>query len=359
MAEHSEEEEEKSFKELGACHNLGWKTASKIQAEVIPHALEGRDIIGVAHTGSGKTGAFAIPILQALLASSKPSPADPTTLLLPALFACVLSPTRELAVQISQQFNALGAGIGAKCVALVGGIDKVRQSILLANRPNILVATPGRLLDHLSDTKVFSFHSLKCLVLDEADKLLNADFEKALDKLLGYISRERTYLFSATMSKKVSELQRACLKNPVKIEKRLDKELPKYPAQEEDVLLLLDRVTEAKRISRVRKKWEATRKEEAVMTRKTMMRIIIRVDAVVTQVNPTPTDYPTIQAALDAAAAARGTGTQFGIHVTAGTYKENVTVRSNNVTLVGDGIGKTIITGNRSAKGGFKTSDSA
>ncbi|VFQ63554.1 unnamed protein product [Cuscuta campestris] len=126
MAEHSEEEEEKSFKELGvcdqlveACHNLGWKTASKIQAE------------------------------------------------------------------------------------LVGGIDKVRQSILLANRPNILVATPGRLLDHLSDTEGFSLRGLKFLVLDEADKLLNADFEKALDKLLGYISpRERTYLFSATMSKK-------------------------------------------------------------------------------------------------------------------------------------------------------------
>ncbi|VFQ63555.1 unnamed protein product [Cuscuta campestris] len=86
----------------------------------------------------------------------------------------------------------------------------------------------------------------------------------------------------------------------------------------------------------------------------------IKVDAVVTQVNPTPNDFPTIQAALDAAASApRGTGTQFVIHVTAGKYQEYVTVKSNNVTIVGDGIGKTIITGNRSAKGGFKTSDSA
>lgn len=207
-------EEEKSFKELGvcdqlveACHNLGWKTASKIQAEAIPHALEGKDIIGLAQTGSGKTGAFAIPILQALLDSPQP------------FIACVLSPTRELAIQICQQFEALGAGIGVKCAALVGGLDQVQQGIILAKRPHILVATPGRLLDHLSNTKGFSLRAIKFLVLDEADKLLNEDFEKALNEILDNIPRERrTYLFSATMTKKVGKLQRACLKNPVKIE---------------------------------------------------------------------------------------------------------------------------------------------
>ncbi|CAH9140933.1 unnamed protein product [Cuscuta epithymum] len=220
MAEHVEEEmaehveEEKSFKELGvcdqlveACHNLGWKTASKIQAEAIPYALEGKDIIGLAQTGSGKTGAFAIPILQALLDAPQP------------FFACVLSPTRELAIQISQQFEALGAGFNVKCTALVGGLDQVQQSIALAKRPHILVATPGRLLDHLSNTKGFSLRALKFLVLDEADRLLNEDFEKALDDILNNIPRERrTYLFSATMTKKVGKLQRACLRNPVKIE---------------------------------------------------------------------------------------------------------------------------------------------
>ncbi|KAL5708203.1 RNA helicase [Ranunculus cassubicifolius] len=207
-------EEVKSFKELGlrdelieTCDNMGWKVPSKIQIEAIPHALEGKDLIGLAQTGSGKTGAFALPILHALLEHPQ------------AFFACVLSPTRELAIQINEQFEALGSGIGVKSVALVGGIDTVKQSIAIANRPHIVVATPGRLLDHLANTKGFSLKNLKYLVLDEADRLLNEDFEKSIDDLLKAIPRERrTYLFSATMTKKVRKLQRACLRNPVKIE---------------------------------------------------------------------------------------------------------------------------------------------
>ncbi|XP_058188166.1 DEAD-box ATP-dependent RNA helicase 10-like isoform X1 [Rhododendron vialii] len=212
MAE--EEEVVKSFKDLGlcdqlleACDNLGWKQPSKIQVEAIPHGLEGKDLIGLAQTGSGKTGAFALPILQALLEIPQ------------AFFACVLSPTRELAIQIAEQFEALGSGIGLKCAVLVGGVDHVQQSIALGKRPHIVVATPGRLEDHLSNTKGFSLRTLKYLVLDEADRLLNEDFEKAIDKILEAIPRERkTYLFSATMTKKVRKLQRACLRNPVKIE---------------------------------------------------------------------------------------------------------------------------------------------
>lgn len=203
-----------SFKGLGiceqlveACDNLGWKNPSKIQAEAIPHALQGKDLIGLAQTGSGKTGAFALPILQALLDSPQ------------AFFACVLSPTRELAIQIAEQFEALGSVIGVKCAVLVGGIDMVAQSIALAKRPHIVVATPGRLVDHLSNTKGFSLRTLKYLVLDEADRLLNEEFEKSVDEILNVIPRERkTYLFSATMTKKVNKLQRACLRNPVKIE---------------------------------------------------------------------------------------------------------------------------------------------
>ncbi|GMP83798.1 hypothetical protein CsSME_00037585 [Camellia sinensis var. sinensis] len=169
-----DKEEVKSFKDLGvcdqlieACDNLGWKHPSKIQAEAIPHALEGKDLIGLAQTGSGKTGAFALPILQALLETPQ------------AFFACVLSPTRELAIQIAEQFEALGSGIGVKCAVLVGGVDNVQQSIALGKRPHIVVATPGRLLDHLSNTKGFSLRTLKYLV---------------------------------------RKLQRACLRNPVKIE---------------------------------------------------------------------------------------------------------------------------------------------
>ncbi|XP_015881977.1 DEAD-box ATP-dependent RNA helicase 10 [Ziziphus jujuba] len=213
-SEENENEEVKTFEGLGvceqlvaACDKLGWKNPSRIQAEAIPHALEGKDLIGLAQTGSGKTGAFALPILQALLEAQHP------------FFACVLSPTRELAIQISEQFEALGSEIGLKCAVLVGGIDMGQQAINLAKRPHIIVATPGRLMDHLKNTKGFSLRTLKYLVLDEADRLLNEDFEKSLDEILNVIPRERkTYLFSATMTKKVRKLQRACLRNPVKIE---------------------------------------------------------------------------------------------------------------------------------------------
>ncbi|PON71063.1 DEAD-box ATP-dependent RNA helicase [Parasponia andersonii] len=213
MAEENEEVVT-TFKALGicdqlveACDKLGWKNPSKIQAEAIPHALDGKDLIGLAQTGSGKTGAFALPILQALLESPQ------------AFFACVLSPTRELAIQISEQFEALGSEIGVKCAVLVGGVDMVQQAINIAKRPHIIVGTPGRLMDHLTNTKGFSLRTLKYLVLDEADRLLNEEFEKTLDEILNVIPRDRkTYLFSATMTKKVKKLQRACLRNPVKIE---------------------------------------------------------------------------------------------------------------------------------------------
>ncbi|KAH8963448.1 hypothetical protein BDL97_04G011300 [Sphagnum fallax] len=209
-----EEKKPASFRSLGvcdqlaeACESLGWKTPTSIQVDAIPHAFKGHDLIGLAQTGSGKTAAFALPILQALL--EKPQ----------SLFACVLSPTRELAIQISEQFEALGSGIGVKCAVVVGGIDMMAQSIALARRPHIVVGTPGRLVDHLTNTKGFSLRTIKYLVLDEADRLLNMDFEQEIDEILKVIPKERhTYLFSATMTNKVAKLQRACLKNPVKVE---------------------------------------------------------------------------------------------------------------------------------------------
>ncbi|KAJ6995003.1 DEAD-box ATP-dependent RNA helicase 10-like [Populus alba x Populus x berolinensis] len=216
MAEETEEAV-KTFADLGiceplveACERLGWKNPTKIQVEAIPHALQGKDLIALAQTGSGKTAAFALPTLQALLQASVTS--------VPVFYACVLSPTRELAIQIAEQFEALGSDIGLRC-ALVGGVDMGLQTIALAKRPHIVVGTPGRLLDHLSNTKGFSLRTLKYLILDEADRLLNEEFEKSLDEILTVIPRDRkTYLFSATMTKKVRKLQRACLRNPVKIE---------------------------------------------------------------------------------------------------------------------------------------------
>jgi ATP-dependent RNA helicase DDX47/RRP3 len=185
---------------------LGYKAPTPIQAQSIPLALEGRDLIGLAETGSGKTAAFALPILQALL--DKPQP----------FFGLVLAPTRELASQISQAFEALGSLISVRCAVIVGGMDMVPQAIALGKKPHIIVATPGRLLDHLENTKGFSLRSLKYLVMDEADRLLDLDFGPILDKILKVLPRERrTYLFSATISSKVESLQRASLRDPLRV----------------------------------------------------------------------------------------------------------------------------------------------
>ncbi|GJJ75696.1 ATP-dependent RNA helicase DDX47/RRP3 [Entomortierella parvispora] len=203
-----------TFKDLGlmqplvdACQQLNFKAPTEIQRESIPWSLQGRDIIGLAQTGSGKTAAFALPILQALW--NNPSP----------MFACVMAPTRELAVQISETFESLGSTIGVRCVVIVGGMDMMAQSIALSKKPHIIVCTPGRLQDHLENTKGFSLRTLKYLVLDEADRLLDMDFGPIIDQILKVIPKERnTFLFSATMTTKVAKLQRASLNNPVKVE---------------------------------------------------------------------------------------------------------------------------------------------
>ncbi|KAG2078063.1 DEAD-domain-containing protein [Suillus decipiens] len=203
-----------TFKELGlidplleALDKINFTKPTEIQQRALPHALEGRDIIGVAETGSGKTAAFALPILQKLWDEPK------------GLFACILAPTRELAYQIAQQFESLGSAMGVRSLVLVGGMDRMQQAVGLAKRPHIIVATPGRLNDHLQNTKGFSLRSLKFLVMDEADRLLDMDFGPEIDQILKVIPKERTtYLFSATMTTKVAKLQRASLINPIRVE---------------------------------------------------------------------------------------------------------------------------------------------
>lgn len=202
----------RTFQDLGvieplcdACNALGYKAPTPIQAQSIPPALEGRDLIGLAETGSGKTAAYVLPILQALM--NKPQP----------LHSLILAPTRELAHQIAEVVEALGAMISVRCAVLIGGMDMVSQAIALGKKPHVLVATPGRLLDHLENTKGFSLRQLECLVMDEADKLLDFDFGPLLDKILKILPRRRTSLFSATMSGKVEALQRASLSNPLRV----------------------------------------------------------------------------------------------------------------------------------------------
>ncbi|KAL0129259.1 hypothetical protein PUN28_004158 [Cardiocondyla obscurior] len=206
--------EKVTWKDLGlvdtlckTCIDLKWTEPTRIQREAIPLTLQGKDVIGLAETGSGKTAAFALPILQALLENPQ------------RYFALILTPTRELAFQISEQFDALGSSIGVKTVVLVGGMDMHAQGMILEKKPHIIIATPGRLVDHLENTKGFNLRQLKFLVMDEADRILNMDFEVEVDKILRVIPRERrTLLFSATMTKKVQKLQRASLRNPVKVE---------------------------------------------------------------------------------------------------------------------------------------------
>ena len=186
---------------------MGYKHPSKIQAESLPYTLKDRDIIGLAETGSGKTAAFAIPVIQKLLENPQP------------FFCLCMSPTRELCVQIAEQFEALGSLIGLRTAVLVGGLDMVSQAIALSKKPHIIVGTPGRVADHMANTKGFHLKKLRYLIFDEADRLLSMDFEKQINIILTQIPKERnTFLFSATMTSKVQKLERASLKDPVKIE---------------------------------------------------------------------------------------------------------------------------------------------
>ena len=207
---------EATFESLGvcetlceACDSLEWKTATRIQQDVLPYALEGRDIIGLAETGSGKTGAFVIPLLQELLENP----------IRGAVFGVILTPTRELAFQIHRVVEALGQAMGATSVCVVGGVDRTAQAIALARNPHIVIATPGRLVDHLSNTKGFHLRKLRFLILDEADRMLSLDFEEELNQIIQVIPEQRrTMLFSATMTTKVQKLERASLTNPVRLE---------------------------------------------------------------------------------------------------------------------------------------------
>ena len=144
------------------------------------------------------------------------------------MYALFLAPTRELAFQIHEVVQALGSGIGADCVCIVGGVDSTGQSIALARNPHIVTATPGRLVDHLTNTKGFHLRRLRYLVMDEADRMLSMDFEAELDQILDAIPASatsstgeegrHTMLFSATMTSKVQKLQRASLVDPVRVE---------------------------------------------------------------------------------------------------------------------------------------------
>ncbi|KAF8192546.1 P-loop containing nucleoside triphosphate hydrolase protein [Pholiota molesta] len=164
----------------GALKSMSIKAPTEVQSACIPPLLAGRDCIGNAKTGSGKTIAFALPILQKLAA-------DPY-----GIYALVLTPTRELAFQISEQFAVLGNAFNIRTSVIVGGMDMMAQSIELGNRPHVVIATPGRIVDHLrSSSGEWDLSRVKFLVLDEADRLLTSTFSPELSHLFDVLPKER------------------------------------------------------------------------------------------------------------------------------------------------------------------------
>jgi len=200
---------------LKALAGEGYIKPTTIQERTIPAILEGRDVEGCAQTGTGKTAAFAVPILQLLYSSRKSGQGSRRTA--GRVSALVLAPTRELALQISESFTAYGKHTGIKNTVVFGGVSQKSQTDALRSGIDILVATPGRLLD-LMQQKFVSLQDVKYLVLDEADRMLDMGFGKDVNRIISKIPKERqTMLFSATKSEEISKLMDSLLVNPVKV----------------------------------------------------------------------------------------------------------------------------------------------
>jgi len=187
------------------------KTPTPIQAQAIPHIMEGRDLMGLAQTGTGKTAAFGLPLLHRLLdLGHPPGPRN--------VRALILAPTRELATQIKDNFETFTKGTAVKVMMVVGGASLNRQSMALARGTDVLVATPGRLIDLLERGDV-SLEKCAYLVLDEADHMLDMGFIHSLRKIAKHIPLKRqTLLFSATMPKDIEEIADTYLRDPVRVQ---------------------------------------------------------------------------------------------------------------------------------------------
>lgn len=197
---------------LKALNTEGYTTPTPIQEKAIPSILDGKDLLGCAQTGTGKTAAFAIPLLQ-ILYNEKINEKGPRK-----IKALILTPTRELAIQIGESFAACGRHTGIKHTVIFGGISQVTQIDALKSGVDILVATPGRLLD-LMNQKYISLEHIKLFVLDEADRMLDMGFSHDMKKIIAQLPVTRqTLLFSATMQHEVTKMVDKILSNPVKIE---------------------------------------------------------------------------------------------------------------------------------------------
>src|ERR671938_1043910 len=205
-----------SFQDLGlspkvveAVEAKGYKEPTPIQAQAIPHVLQRRDLIGIAQTGTGKTAGFVLPMLT-LLESGRARARMPRTL--------ILEPTRELAAQVEQNFNAYGTNHKLNVALLIGGVSFDDQLKKLDRGVDVLIATPGRLLDHFERGKLL-LTGVEILVIDEADRMLDMGFIPDIERICKLIPFTRqTLFFSATMPPEITRLADAFLHNPVRIE---------------------------------------------------------------------------------------------------------------------------------------------
>ena len=194
---------------LSALDNIGYETPTPIQAEAIPYLLEGRDVLGCAQTGTGKTAAFSLPILHLLAETPRNGPRKIRTLM--------LCPTRELAAQIHENIELYAAKIDIRSMVMFGGVSQKPQERNLRRGVDILVATPGRLLDLMSQ-RLVDLSKVEFLVFDEADRMLDMGFIRDIQKILAHVPKKRqSLLFSATMPHSIISLSKDMLFDPIRI----------------------------------------------------------------------------------------------------------------------------------------------
>ena len=199
---------------VAAVKSMGYSTPTPIQSKAIPIVMQGRDVMGAAQTGTGKTAGFALPIINRLLpqASASMSPARHP------VRALILAPTRELAEQVAENVKMYIAGTPLRCATVYGGVDMDPQTQALRSGVEIIVATPGRLLDHLQ-SKNTSLSQVQVVVLDEADRMLDMGFLPDISRILNLLPKERqSLMFSATFSEEIKKLAANFLRNPLLLE---------------------------------------------------------------------------------------------------------------------------------------------
>ena len=205
-------EVEMTFGGLGIAPNLldilsrlGFKVPTSIQHKAIPAAVEGKDIIGIAQTGTGKTLAFGIPLVQQISRAGRGK-------------GLIILPTRELALQVNEAIQKIGRGFGIRTVVLIGGSPIRHQIRTLRENPNVIIGTPGRIIDHI-EQRTLSLHDVNILILDEADRMFDMGFAPQINKILQVVPKNRqTMLFSATMPDGIVKIASCHMKLPVRVE---------------------------------------------------------------------------------------------------------------------------------------------